>query len=70
MNLDKLHDDLIAAINQLYLMDERFPHSNYRVQLVNRLGDVVKLIKRRQRLTQIITSNPEPKPRPYLPWDD
>lgn len=69
MNLDGLHDDLIAAINQMYLMDERFPHSNYRVQLVNRLGEYVKLIKRKQYKPATVVQ-PIQKPEPYLPWDE
>lgn len=72
MNLDNLHDDLIAAINQMYVMDEKFPHSNYRVQLVNRLGKYVNLIKRKQNRKQPATQAVMPidKPEPYLPWDE
>ena len=69
LNLNGLHDDLVAAINQMYLMDEKFPHSNYRVQLVNRLGEYIKIIRRKQAVPQTISARIA-KPEPYLPWDE
>lgn len=67
MNLQALRDDLVAAINQMYLMDDHMPYSNYRVGLVNRLGTYVHHIDR--TLKSKAAKADAAKIQPDLPWD-